>query len=77
MSHLLRDRYDGKPVSPDDENVVALAVQRLNARIVHEYASKPTKRIKNQALSGRRLLGHGAVSGIHAATSRQAEAMSA
>lgn len=59
MSHLLRERYEGMPVTRNDEDMVALAVHRLNGRIMQEYASKPLKHMKGQALLGRnrRLIG--------------------
>jgi hypothetical protein len=59
MNYLLRERYEGKPVTRDDEDTVALAVHKLNARIMTQYASKPMKHTKGRALQGRdrRLLG--------------------
>lgn len=67
MSHLLKQRYEGQSVTRDEEDTVALAVHRLNARIMHEYASKPIKHIKGQALLGRnrRMLGGVARSGAN------------
>lgn len=60
MNYLLRQRYDGNPVTRDDEDIVALAVHKLNARIMGTYASKPMKHAKGRALQGRerRLLGN-------------------
>lgn len=54
MSHLLRQRYEGKPVTRDDEATVAMAVHRLNGRIQYEYSNKPIKHLKGQALLGRK-----------------------
>lgn len=60
MSHLLRERSAGRPVTGADRRVVATTIQRLNQLIMSDMLDVPaqprTHRSTGFAISSRRLL---------------------